>query len=173
MKKGSHMPYEHRKKIGLSHLGKPVSLETRKKISLANKGKRNRLGIKHTIEARRKMSLSHMGEKNNRWGICGEKHPNWKGGRDASVWGKLRRTRKSQNGGFHTSGEWETLKAQYNWTCPCCGRSEPLVKLTKDHIVPISRGGSDNIENIQPLCHDCNMKKYTSVIKYDKKKGSI
>jgi hypothetical protein len=69
--------------------------------------------------------------------------------------------------GSHTFGEWETLKAQYNWTCPCCSKSEPQIILTEDHIIPLSKGGSNNIENIQPLCKFCNSKKWTQIIKYD------
>lgn len=68
--------------------------------------------------------------------------------------------------GSHTLGEWETLKAQYNWVCPSCGRKEPEIKLTEDHIIPLKKGGSNNIENIQPLCGPCNSKKNTKIIKY-------
>ena len=71
-----------------------------------------------------------------------------------------------QNGGFHSKGEWENLFAQYNWTCLACHRSKPEIQLTKDHIIPASKGGSNNIENIQPLCKSCNSKKNNKTIKY-------
>jgi 5-methylcytosine-specific restriction endonuclease McrA len=77
-----------------------------------------------------------------------------------------RKVRLKQNGGFHSIGEWETLKAQYNWTCPSCKKSEPEIKLTKDHIITILNGGSDNIENIQPLCKPCNSRKHSKNIRY-------
>lgn len=67
-------------------------------------------------------------------------------------------------GGSHTYGEWETLKAQYNYTCPMCLKKEPDVRLTQDHIIPVSKGGSNNIENIQPLCRSCNSSKGAKLI---------
>lgn len=69
--------------------------------------------------------------------------------------------------GTHTNGEWENLKAQYNWTCPSCKKTEPEIKLTRDHIIPISKGSSNNIENIQPLCVSCNSSKYTETTRFE------
>jgi hypothetical protein len=40
--------------------------------------------------------------------------------------------------------------------CAACGSMENLVI---DHKVPISRGGSDSDENLQPLCRPCNISK--------------
>ena len=102
----------------------------------------------------------------------GKNHPNWKGGEETllsrrSIYEAKRRASKLGNGGSHSVGEWETLQAQYNWTCPCCKKIEPEIKLTQDHIVPLSRGGSDNIENIQPLCKSCNSRKKVKDTKYE------
>jgi len=61
---------------------------------------------------------------------------------------KSHRTRRRllwKASGSHTNGEWETLKAQYDWRCLACNRQEPEIKLSEDHIVPLSKGGSDNI----------------------------
>lgn len=79
---------------------------------------------------------------------------------------RLLRSKSPNTIGNHTYGEWETVKAQFNWTCPRCLKSEPEVSLTRDHIVPLSKGGSDNIENIQPLCLKCNLWKYTKIINF-------
>ncbi len=41
--------------------------------------------------------------------------------------------------------------------CQQCGKSAAdAVKLEVDHIMPVSKGGSDNISNLQVLCFDCN-----------------
>ena len=84
-----------------------------------------------------------------------------------SFWNNRRRVSKAAAGGSHTLGQWENLKAQYNWICPACKKIEPAIKLTRDPIIPIVKGGSDNIENIQPLCRNCNSQKYTEIKKYD------
>lgn len=103
---------------------------------------------------------------------AGANHPSWKGGISrmpnySGFTSTRRKIRKLENGGCHTIADWENLKAQYNWTCPSCKRSEPEIKLTEDHIIPLSKGGSDNIENIQPLCASCNSKKRTKIVKYN------
>ena len=76
--------------------------------------------------------------------------------------------RKAANGGRHTKRQWLDKLAQYV-LCPGCGCKWEEIPLrpdkryrfvwTKDHIVPLSAGGSDNIENIQPLCYRCNSSK--------------
>jgi len=40
--------------------------------------------------------------------------------------------------------------------CVFCGRSAKKVQLEVDHIVPFSKGGSNDLSNLQTLCIDCN-----------------
>jgi len=46
-----------------------------------------------------------------------------------------------------------------NYTCVECGRSKPDVILHCDHIIPPDAGGTDELDNLQTLCQDCNLAK--------------
>lgn len=37
------------------------------------------------------------------------------------------------------------------------------VLMTKDHIIPKSAGGSNNIDNLQPMCYKCNGRKADNI----------
>lgn len=76
---------------------------------------------------------------------------------------RRRRIQKTGNGGSHTLLEWVALCERYEYRCLACGRQK---KLTRDHIIPISRAGRDDIENIQPLCRPCNSRKGQQTIDY-------
>jgi len=56
----------------------------------------------------------------------------------------------------HTPSEWKAMKSFCGEQCIRCGSDGPLVK---DHIKPIYQGGSDGLDNIQPLCKSCNSSK--------------
>lgn len=66
-----------------------------------------------------------------------------------------RRARLENKGSF-SKEEWLTLLLCTGGACLGCGSLEPV---TMDHVVPISRGGSNTIDNIQPLCLSCNLSK--------------
>lgn len=53
--------------------------------------------------------------------------------------------------------QWLVLQEKYNYQCFYCGKSGS--NLTKDHVIPVSKGGEDTMENIVPACMECNRRK--------------
>ncbi len=76
-----------------------------------------------------------------------------------------RKAKKRGNGGSFSPVEWKELREKYGNKCLCCGEEK---KLEADHVIPVIKGGTSNIENIQPLCRSCNAKKSSSEIDYRK-----
>lgn len=77
-----------------------------------------------------------------------------------------RRARKRMAEGSFTKQEWQALCVKYDFRCLCCGRQAPEIRLTADHVIPLVRGGSNYIENVQPLCSSCNSSKHNKIIDY-------
>lgn len=171
---GRKLTEEHKKKIGIAGKGRVVSKEVRMQISKSSKGK------KLSEETKRKLREANIGKKQSEATIAKRKktinerkhtYKHWKGGiatsKKRKVFSQMRRQRRIEGAnGTHTLQQWEELKKKYNYMCLCCKRYEPEIKLTEDHIIPISRGGSDYIENIQLLCRSCNSKKHTKDTNY-------
>lgn len=78
---------------------------------------------------------------------------------------RLRRARLRTNGGAITKSQWLGIKQSYSYSCAECSIPENDLfyqtkqRLTLDHIIPVTRGGTTTIDNIQPLCFSCNLKK--------------
>lgn len=138
-----------------------VNQKTRRSVESRAKTSRSLMGHSVSQETRLKMRMAKLGRRSNAW-----KHGM---SSDAAYLNKrnlARIARKAGAKGSHTMAEWIKLKELYDNTCPACKQAEPTIKLTEDHVVPLSRGGSDYIENIQPLCGSCNSRKGTQVIQY-------
>lgn len=69
---------------------------------------------------------------------------------------KLNRYKRRGAEGKHTQKEWEKCVKYFNNSCAYCGATE---KLSKDHVIPISKGGHNCISNIVPACRTCNSSK--------------
>jgi len=59
---------------------------------------------------------------------------------------------------------WHIL-VKYNFKCKYCGRSPPDVELELDHIIPKSKGGKNDFDNLVPACRECNLAKSDSILK--------
>ncbi len=60
------------------------------------------------------------------------------------------------NAGIYTEQEWEAKLIEFGGACAHCETQEDI---QRDHIIPLSRGGVNTIDNLQPLCGHCNASK--------------
>jgi 5-methylcytosine-specific restriction endonuclease McrA len=67
------------------------------------------------------------------------------------------RARKLAAEGSFTPTEWLALVELHGGRCAYRGEEGPL---EVDHRIPLSRGGSNRIDNILPACRSCNAKKH-------------
>lgn len=174
-------------------VGKKHSEDHKRRISSALKGRtwkvvdtsrfgKHRIGVSPWNKGRKLPSGANHHNYGKHWkikdtsrfGKLGELNPRWRGGvskdKQYVSWVKNKRNRVlkrlQEMGETHSYDEWVALKAKYGFACACCKAPESSVRLTVDHIVPLSRGGCDKIDNVQPLCMPCNARKHTLTIKY-------
>jgi hypothetical protein len=71
-----------------------------------------------------------------------------------------RRARVRGCEGRHTNKEWQAVLLAHGNRCHWCGAKGTQQKpLTRDHYVPLCRGGTNAASNIVPSCLECNVKK--------------
>ncbi len=70
---------------------------------------------------------------------------------------KHRARKLNAPGPHHTAKQWADKRAEYDQRCAYCFRKPK--RLTLDHVVPLSKGGSNAIENCVPACKTCNSSK--------------
>lgn len=109
-------------------------------------------------ETSRAWHIAHRVEDNKKAAENLRLHPEWR--HTGSV---NRRAREMGAPGKMTTREWLAFCDAIGNRCMCCNRS---VKLTVDHVIPLSRGGTNGIENVQALCGRCNSRKSIKVIDF-------
>jgi hypothetical protein len=68
------------------------------------------------------------------------------------------RTRRAEADFDFTFDDWEDCKDYFNQRCCYCG-CKPKV-LHKEHVIPLSKGGTTTVDNILPACGSCNSSKH-------------
>ncbi len=48
------------------------------------------------------------------------------------------------------------VREKYGSCCRWCGKPLLLSEQTFEHMIPRSRGGKNNLENLRPACRQCN-----------------
>jgi len=62
----------------------------------------------------------------------------------------------------HAQAHWRMKLREYDYRCAYCGiKSLDTTQgyLTRDHVRPVTKGGTDDIDNIVPACWPCNKTK--------------
>lgn len=133
------------------HLGKKQSEETKIKRGIYKKGVNHRNfkhGLSNTIEYKKRIKKE--------WINLHRDYVNYTNA--------IRRALVRNSNGTFSYEDWIYIKRKSNFTCQMCGKKEPDIKLTIDHIIPLSKGGNNDVTNIQPLCKFCNGSKGNKVI---------
>jgi hypothetical protein len=60
-----------------------------------------------------------------------------------------------------TARQWQGKFFRCGMRCYYCHKPLLIEEAEKEHQLPISRGGSDSIDNVVPACKDCNRRKGT------------
>lgn len=88
---------------------------------------------------------------------------NWKRRNPDTVKAQKIKRRAAESIDHFTGAEWSALLNLYGEKCLASGVTDGL---SADHVIPLALGGSNGIENIQPLCVGCNSKKGIKAVDY-------
>jgi len=69
--------------------------------------------------------------------------------------------RSLEKAGTIKLSEWLIKLEEHGNKCVFCGS---IGNIEMDHIIPLSKGGSHHISNVQPLCRSCNARKGAKIL---------
>lgn len=123
-----------------------------------------------------KAQSQKTGEKNPRW-MCKKVCPRCEcespeiSSRKASICNGCRyklyvskRIHEMRTRGSFDTKAWLSKVQEMGFRCQICLITAGEAKMTIDHIIPVSKGGTNHINNLQPLCLRCNLLKRDKII---------
>ena len=86
-------------------------------------------------------------------------------GRDAQLQSKhRRRVREASQLGHVTKGIKRIRLEQQGYKCPMCGKGINYGNSHLEHMIPLSKGGLHDDENLWVMCKSCNLRKGTKLV---------
>jgi len=76
-----------------------------------------------------------------------------------ATWDAVCKARRAGASGSHTHEEWLACLSHFDGRCYYCGERLTAGTRTRDHLIPIVKGGTNDISNIVPACRSCNCRK--------------
>jgi 5-methylcytosine-specific restriction endonuclease McrA len=149
--KGQHKRSTYRKMYNQTEKAKAA----KKRYAESERGKRLKAAYSKEYAQREDVKAKHRAYKKSE-----------RGRQQSRRHTAIRRRRQVGAKGDYTATEWLNLCNFYGFHCLCCNNEFPFDKLTIDHVKPISKGGSNYIWNLQPLCLSCNSGKCDREIDY-------
>lgn len=142
-----------------------------KEWSAKNPDRRREISAKYTVKNREKTraavraSQKKNPERKRKWNEANIKKRrdirrrwNAKNAEWLAANRRLRRAMEVGASGRHYADEIKALLKMQRGKCAYC-RRDITTNYHADHVIPLARGGSNDIENIQLLCPDCNLRK--------------
>jgi hypothetical protein len=78
---------------------------------------------------------------------------------------KANRRAREKEAGTITAAEWREKLEYFNFSCAYCLRHESVAGvMSVEHMLPLSRGGTNTADNIVPACLRCNLNKSSRTV---------
>jgi len=121
-----------------------------------NYKKNHRKQMNSTDKLWRKANPEKVKESRKRWAI---NHPDKYAKKAKRDWQKRRAVKCNAEGNGITPEQWKMVMGEFGYRCAYCSQQKPLAM---DHIVPLSKGGRHDLDNVVPACQPCNSSKGTN-----------
>lgn len=73
-----------------------------------------------------------------------------------------------------SKADYQTVMERGHWRCEyCLTQKRIVITIHIDHIIPKSKGGSDDVENLCCVCIHCNQHKAAALEVYDKQREQM